>query len=79
MFPRYGPTMLVRCGNCQQPAPVVEVNDRGRLYFALDCQSCGLHIPHAPVAGDVESAAPSGPGTETDVRTSGVGNGDATR
>jgi hypothetical protein len=38
----------VRCEGCQRRARVVEVNDHGRLFYALDCPHCGLHIPHAP-------------------------------
>jgi hypothetical protein len=44
--------MTVRCGSCQRRARVVEVNDHGRLFYALDCPRCGLHIPHAPSRQD---------------------------
>jgi hypothetical protein len=56
--------VTVNCGNCQRPARVVEVDDHGTVFYALDCPRCGLYVPHAPRADDVESALPSGPGTE---------------
>jgi hypothetical protein len=39
--------MTVRCEKCGARAPVVEVNDHGRLFYGVDCPRCGLHIPHA--------------------------------
>ena len=37
----------------------MEVNDHGRLFYAVDCPRCGLHIPHAPAAtaADVDDLA----------------------